>query len=90
MTFGIFVPGIGIFNALTRNLIKQRFSERLANLYYKGVPSYRHLGTLDDLLGVGIFEPLKGIDNTFMWEVKVLLEASEYLYIGDFTFEHFL
>ncbi len=60
-----FVPGIGIFNALTRNLIKQRYTERLTNLYCKGVPSYRHLGTLVDLLGVGIFEPLRE-RNTFM------------------------
>ncbi len=53
-------------NALMGNLIKQRYFERLKNLYYKGVPSYRNLGKLVDLLGVGIFEPLRDIDNTFM------------------------
>ena len=55
-----------IFNALTRNHAKPRYFERLKNLYYKGVPPYRHLGKLVDLLGVGIFEPLRE-RNTFMW-----------------------
>jgi len=58
-------------------IIKQSYSERLTNLYDKGVPSYRQLGTLVDLQGVGIFEPLKDIDNTLMRYVKVLREASE-------------
>jgi hypothetical protein len=55
-----------IFNTLTRNHAKPRYFERLKNIYNKGVPSYRHLGTLVDLQGVGIFEPLKDIDNTLM------------------------
>ncbi len=61
MTFDIFPPIMGIFNALTRTIIKQRYSERLTNLHGKGVPSYRNLGKLVDLLGVGIFEPLRGM-----------------------------
>jgi hypothetical protein len=56
-----FVPGIGIFNALTWNLIKQRYTERLTNLYYKGVPSYRQLGTLVEPRGFGNFEPRRGV-----------------------------
>jgi hypothetical protein len=55
-----------IFNALKRNHAKPRYFERLKNLYYKGVPPYKHLGKLADLPGVGIFEPLKDIDNTLM------------------------